>query len=326
MFFATVSLKRSFEHWIRQVSKLHVAYDDIYLDWQLGSGDSSHPTNPIRAKLAVELLENLDPVVITPSATKFDRDLLSHVHSDEYISNVLDKGHCGEWYPDQVHLGEVALEMAAGTVRLYEKILSGEAQVAFNPQGAKHHAQYDHSSGFCVFNDMALVAKLFMAAGLKPMYIDWDAHHGDGVENLLLAYRNIVTASIHQGGIFPGTGLASKPENGAYNFPLSGGDGDIEFLDVMQEIELLADKIQPDVILLATGADAHHSDPLSSLNFDYPGYRAAAQIVGNIANKHAKGRVLIGGAGGYQPLTHTPNVWAQVVAQVYSTVSSAVTV
>jgi acetoin utilization protein AcuC len=209
---------------------------------------------------------------------------------------------------------------------MYEKILSGEAQVAFNPQGAKHHAQYDHSSGFCVFNDMALVAKLFMAAGLKPMYIDWDAHHGDGVENILRAYPNLVTASIHQGGIFPGTGLTSEPENGAYNIPLSNGDGDIEFLDAMQDIELLADEIQPDVILLATGADAHHSDPLSGLNFDYPGYRAAAKIVGEIANKHAKGRVLIGGAGGYQPLTHTPQVWAQVVAQVYSTVNSEISV
>jgi acetoin utilization protein AcuC len=299
------------------MSKLHIAYDDIYLDWQLGSGDGSHPTNPMRAKLAVELLENLDPVMVTPSASESDRDLLSHVHSDGYISKVLDKGHCGEWYPDQTHLGNVALQMAAGTIRLYEKILSGEAKVAFNPQGAKHHAQYDHSSGFCVFNDMALVAKLFSAAGLKPMYIDWDAHHGDGVENILRAYPNIVTASIHEDGIFPGTGLASEPENGAYNWPLSSEAGDVDFLDAMKEIEILADEIQPDVILLATGADAHHSDPLSSLTFDYPGYRAAARIVADIANKHANGRVLIGGAGGYQPLTHTPRVWAAVVSEIH---------
>jgi acetoin utilization protein AcuC len=303
------------------MSKLHVAYDDVYLDWQLGNGDGSHPTNPVRAKLAVEFLENLDPVMVKPSASESDRDLLSHVHSDEYISKVLDQGHCGEWYPDQTHLGNVALEMAAGTIRMYEKILSGEAQVAFNPQGAKHHAQYDHSSGFCVFNDMALVAKLFMAAGLKPMYIDWDAHHGDGVENILRAYPNLVTASIHQGGIFPGTGLTSEPENGAYNFPLSNGDGDIEFLDAMQDIEMLADEIQPDVILLATGADAHKTDPLSSLQFDYPGYEYAAKAVARIANKHSQGRVLIGGAGGYQPLEHTPVIWAKVVSQIYRDIS-----
>jgi len=304
------------------MSKLHVAYDDVYLDWQLGNGDGSHPTNPVRAKFAVEFLESLDPVIVKPSASESDRDLLSHVHSDGYISKVLDQGHCGEWYPDQTHLGKVALEMAAGTIRMYEKILSGEAQVAFNPQGAKHHAQYDHSSGFCVFNDMALAAKLFMAAGLKPMYIDWDAHHGDGVENILRPYRNLVTASIHQGGIFPGTGLKNEPENGVYNWALANGDGDVEFLDAMQEIELLADDIQPDVILLATGADAHHSDPLSGLNFDYPGYRAAARIVADIANKHAKGRVLIGGAGGYQPFDHTPKVWATVVSEIYSDISN----
>ena len=304
------------------MNKLHIAYDEIYLDWQLGSGDGSHPTNPIRAKLAVELLENLEPVIVKPAASQSDRDLLSHVHSDAYISKVLDKGHCGEWYPDQQHLGHVALEMAAGTIRLYEKILSGEAQVAFNPQGAKHHAQADHSSGFCVFNDMALAAKLFMAAGLKPMYIDWDAHHGDGVENILITYPNIVTASIHEGGIFPGTGLESYPELGAYNWALDHQAGDVDFLDAMKEIEILADDIQPDVILLATGADAHHSDPLSSLTFDYPGYRAAARLVADIANKHAKGRVLIGGAGGYQPFNHTPKVWATVVSEIHSTVNN----
>ena len=105
------------------MNKLHIAYDEIYLDWQLGSGDGSHPTNPIRAKLAVELLENLEPVIVKPAASQSDRDLLSHVHSDAYISKVLDQGHCGEWYPDQQHLGDVALEMAAGTIRLYEKIL-----------------------------------------------------------------------------------------------------------------------------------------------------------------------------------------------------------
>ena len=300
------------------MNKLHIAYDEIYLDWQLGSGDGSHPTNPMRAKLAVELLENLEPVMVDPAASESDREHLSLVHSNGYISKVLDQGHCGEWYPDQQHLGDVALEMFAGTVRLVELMLKGEIQVGFNPQGAKHHAQYDHSSGFCVFNDMAWAAKTLTAKGLKVLYIDWDAHHGDGVENLLIEHPAIVTASIHEGGIFPGTGLESYPELGAYNWPLDSQAGDVEFLDAMKEIEILADEIKPDVILLATGADAHHSDPLSSLTFDYPGYRAAARMIADIANKHTKGRVLIGGAGGYQPLDHTPKVWATVVSEIYN--------
>jgi len=126
-----------------------------------------------------------------------------------------------------------------------------------------------------------------------------------------------------ENGIFPGTGLNGHDvKGGVYNWALTSLSGDVEFLDAMQEIELLADEIQPDVILLAAGADAHYSDPLSSLTFDYPGYRAAARIVGDISNKHAKGRVLIGGAGGYQPFDHTPNVWATVVSEIYSTINN----
>jgi len=306
------------------MSKLHIAYDDVYLKWKLGTDGDDHPTNPIRARYATDMLTAaLDVELITPNATDADRKLVESIHDYDYVSDVLDRGHSGQWRPDSIENGQVALEMFAGTVRLVEKMLANEAIVAFNPQGAKHHAQFANSSGFCVFNDMAWAALAFNAAGLKTMYIDWDAHHGDGVENLLRPYPHLVTASIHENGIFPGTGLNGHDvKGGVYNWALTSLSGDVEFLDAMQEIELLADEIQPDVILLAAGADAHYSDPLSSLTFDYPGYRAAARIVGDISNKHAKGRVLIGGAGGYQPFDHTPNVWATVVSEIYSTINN----
>jgi acetoin utilization protein AcuC len=196
-------------------------------------------------------------------------------------------------------------------------MLQGEATVAFNPQGAKHHAQYSHSAGFCVFNDMAWSAHEFARHGLKPMYIDWDAHHGDGVENLLRA-TPYLTASIHDGTIYPGTGLANEPENFVYNWALPRGSGDKEFGEAIDEISELADSYQPDVILLATGADGHKTDPLSTINFDYEGYAYASQVVAEIAKKHTEGRVLIGGAGGYQPHSHTPRIWAQVVTDIYT--------
>jgi acetoin utilization protein AcuC len=85
----------------------------------------------------------------------------------------------------------------------------------------------------------------------------------------------------------------------------------------MDDIRELADKYKPDVVLLATGADGHKTDPLSSLNFDYAGYEYASSIVADIANTYAQGRVLIGGAGGYQPHTHTPSIWAEVVSSVF---------
>jgi acetoin utilization protein AcuC len=258
---------------------------------------------------------------VKPDIQAGDRERVESIHEAKYVSDVLDRGHSGQWSPDNKHMGQVALHMFAGTVRLTEKMLAGEIKVGFNPQGAKHHAQYDHSSGFCVFNDMAWAAREFQKNGMKVMYIDWDAHHGDGVENLLTGSIDLTTCSIHDSVIFPGTGLKGHfPELGVYNWALDPASGDDEFRRAMGEIEQLADKLKPDVVLVATGADAHKSDPLSTLQFDYPGYEDAASTVGRIASAYSEGRVLIGGAGGYQPFDHTPEIWAKVVAKVHDEV------
>lgn len=304
------------------MTKLHVAYGDVYLDWKLGSSDADHPTNPVRAKYATELLAEEHVIeLIKPDIHSSDRDRVESVHDKAYVSRVLDDGHCGEWRPDNPYMGQVALHMFAGTVRLVEKMLDEDVKVAFNPQGAKHHAQYDRSSGFCVFNDMAWAAREFQRNGMKVMYIDWDAHHGDGVENLLADSPDLVTCSIHDSVIFPGTGLnGHKPKSGIYNWALDPGAGDADFMFAVDQIADLSNKIKPDVVLLATGADAHKTDPLSTLNFDYAGYEYAAKVAGQIANSHAQGRILIGGAGGYQPFSHTPHIWSTVVSKVYDEV------
>lgn len=303
-------------------NKLHVAYDDVYLDWKLGSPDYKHPSNPVRAKFATELLtKDYDVEIVKPDISSADRDRVESIHDVAYVSKILDKGHCGEWRPDNPYLGKVALHMFAGTVRLVEKMLDHDVKVGFNPQGAKHHAQFDRSSGFCVFNDMAWAAREFQRNGMKVMYIDWDAHHGDGVENLLADSPDLVTCSIHDSVIFPGTGLnGHEPKKGIYNWALDPGAGDIEFCRAVDEIADLSNEIKPDVVLLATGADAHKTDPLSTLNFDMYGYEYAAKLAGQIANTHAQGRILIGGAGGYQPFDHTPQIWATVVSKVYDEV------
>jgi len=296
---------------------LYIAYGSEYLDWRLGSG---HPTNPERALISTQLIEEMlgkDSITyLTPNASNSDRELLTEVHSPEYVSDVLDTGVSGEWSGQSPKLGATALSMFAGTVRLVEALENGTAKIAFNPQGAKHHAMYDHSSGFCVFNDMAWAAKHFASQGKSVMYIDWDAHHGDGVEKLLLD-TSVTTCSIHERGIFPGTGNVSMPEKNAYNWALPSKSSTGAFLSAMLDIHELAMSIKPDLVILATGADAHKSDPLSSLQFEVEDYIDASKIVSNIANTFSEGRILIGGAGGYQPHTFTPLVWASVVSEVY---------
>ncbi len=116
--------------------------------------------------------------------------------------------------------------IVGGTLEAARHIRDGHAQRAFHPMGAKHHAQRDTASGFCIYNDMAVAAKELAGSGLKVLYVDWDAHHGDGVEFLLEEVPQVMTASIHNGAIFPGTGQRHRPEANEYNWPLSyGSDG-----------------------------------------------------------------------------------------------------
>jgi len=308
--------------------KLHIAYSDDYLKWNLGTGDGSHPTRPIRAKLATEHLVDMfgdDVNIIEPTVDKKDRARLEFIHDKRYVAEVLDKYKAWDWDGVSKDNAETALKMFAGTARLTEMVLDGDATVAFNPQGAKHHAGYKNSSGFCVFNDMAWAARKFQKEGLKPLYIDWDVHAGDGVQNLL-EDTDIPTLSIHGTGIFP-AGMGNHhpdkfgeahtwhdTERHFYNWNIELGSGDDALLSALDEAEDIVAGYAPDVILLATGADGHYGE-YWGMKWTLEGYNEASNMVSTWADKF-----LIGGAGGYQAETWTPIIWANVVGNIYNNV------
>lgn len=313
---------------------LTVVYSDTYLDWQLGSGNGTHPTNPVRAQLATNLLVDrlgdsvriVDPVA--KGSDDSDRAILDTVHDRDFVARTLG-GDNPEWVGTNTVVAAAGFAMFRGTIRAVEAILSGAARVVFNPQGAKHHARFDRGSGFCVFNDMAYAAQAFAATGLKPLYIDWDIHAGDGVFHMLKG-TGIPTISIHEGNIYPGDrelqsldGTRSEvidTENHGYGLNLVRGDGDEHFMRAIDRAAQIIDDYQPDVILLAAGADGHTgTGNLGQIaNFTSAGFDYAARMIADKATRYAEGRVLIGGAGGYQPLHETPETWAQVVATIYT--------
>lgn len=305
-------------------NKITIAYSDDYLNWKLGSGDGSHPTNPIRAKLATNLLTKTfgnSVEIIEPKVMPYDRKELARVHDPDYVSEVVDEGVAHDWHGVNKTNGYTALQMFAGTARLTEAIIDGSIEVGFNPQGAKHHAQYGWSEGFCVFNDFAWSAKKLTEAGLSVVYIDWDVNAGDGVQNLL-ADTNIPTFSIHGSGIYPThSNTYDKEKFGEahthhnldehwYNWNLAQGAGDYELLEALSEISDLVAGYNPDVVLLACGADGHSLDHWG-LRYSYAGFYEAGTMVRQMASK-----VLIGGAGGYRPHDATPLSWANSVAGV----------
>ena len=315
--------------------QLAIVYDDLYLNWLLGNGDGSHPTNPVRAKLAMEkLIASLGNKVqivhpVDPTKEQSDQKALAATHDAEYIDRV-KSGISSEWRGKKPIMGEAAYQMFQGTIRAVELILSGAAKVVFNPQGAKHHAKYANSSGFCVYNDMAYAAMALKAAGLKVLYLDWDIHAGDGVAHMLKG-KGIPCISIHMGRLYPNDSWLNSSDfeyhhsdEKVFNFNVKHGDGDDVFMKAIDASREIIDAYQPDVILVAAGADGHTGpgNITAGANYTSVGFKYAAEMVAEMANKHADGRVIIGGAGGYQPLKETPETWALVVETIYDAVSN----
>jgi acetoin utilization protein AcuC len=319
---------------------LWVEYGEIYLDWLLGAGDGSHPTKPIRAKNAVaKLVERLKGSIVVhdpalDADVEADKIELAKVHGEAHIHGAVNNYVDSLWGGSNEKVARAGLAMFRGTVRAVRALLAGKARVAFNPQGAKHHAMRDNSSGFCLFNDMAWAAEEFKAAGLKPLYLDWDIHAGDGVYELLRE-TDTPTLSIHNGSIFPGNpNMQDRARSSqrhemhqldehAYNWNVLDDDGDEGFKWAIDEAAKVIDGYAPNVILLAAGADGHEGqNDLGIRNqYTYAGFEYAADVVAELAEKH-NAIVLIGGAGGYQAKEHTPEIWARVVERIYTRLSA----
>jgi acetoin utilization protein AcuC len=237
-------------------------------------------------------------------------DELHSVHDMEYVFDVTTRGESSEWSGQRHDLGDLAKLFAGGTLTALDTLIDYKTRLAVHFAGAKHHAMRDHSSGFCVFNDFAIAAtKATNEYDQRVAIFDCDAHHGDGTEMLTKKNKNIMTFSVHEYGIFPGTGLLSDYRNRAYNFPLASNSGDDALLSATEGFLEACEEFQPTMIFVACGADGLKNDPLSSLEYTKDGY---FQAMRKIREQYFDTPILLGGAGGYQPDTETPDLWATV--------------
>jgi len=284
-------------------------HDVDYHNWVLGP---THPTQGRRYTNALALTQayadqfglHLD---VVGGRTATDAELLK-VHTPEYIAHVADGFGPGVWTDQNHELAQLARKLFGGTLAGVERIIAGDTMVVHLP-GAKHHAQADTGSGFCVFADFAAAAlELVHQYGLRVAVLDVDVHHGDGTENLTRAEPNVLTFSIHQGALFPwsATEREDNHELRVYNRPLVAGDGDTELVVAVQEFVDICQEFKPDVILVAAGGDGHREDPLASIEYSVPGYGLA---LSQIRAAYPTMPILLGGAGGYCPDTYTPMMW-----------------
>jgi acetoin utilization protein AcuC len=202
-------------------------------------------------------------------------------------------------------LFERAATAVGGSVLAAELALQGH--VAFHPAGGTHHGRPDRASGFCYFNDPVFAILNLLDAGLeRVLYVDLDAHHGDGVQDALVHDQRVFTISVHEEKRWPRTGPVSDRGAGrARNLPVPRGFNDAE-LDYLLEhavLPLLA-AFQPQALVITCGADALAGDPLSGLELSNIAlWDAVERLV-----SHSRGAVVLGG-GGYNPWT-TVRCWS----------------
>jgi len=188
---------------------------------------------------------------------------------------------------------------AAGGTLLAARLTAAGGGIVYNPGGGTHHGMPARASGFCYVNDPALGLLAWRDAGLAPLlYVDIDAHHGDGVEEAFAGDPAVFTLSVHEAGRWPGTGAVEETRGGgAMNIPVPAGFNDSEMRFVLEEAILpVVAALRPSAIMLQGGADALAEDPLATLSLSNNAHWAVVEALARAAPRF----VLLGG-GGYNP-------------------------
>jgi acetoin utilization protein AcuC len=301
--------------------------------------NEDHPFNPLRLQLTVELLDacgllDADHALVPPRAATAAE--LATVHSPRFVAAVeaasagrLDPATAARFglgtedVPIFPGMHEAATLLVGGSLLAAELVMEGRVGHAFNIGGGLHHAGFDRAAGFCVYNDIAVACRrLVEGYGARVLYIDNDAHHGDGVQDLFYDTDRVLTVSFHETGryLFPGAGATDERGRGdgygfAINVPLEPFTDDASWLAGFESlVPEIARLYRPDVIVLQNGCDGHCLDPLTHLCATTRTFERVAAIVHDLAHDYCGGRLIALGGGGYDIWRVTPRAWALVWA------------
>jgi acetoin utilization deacetylase AcuC-like enzyme len=200
-------------------------------------------------------------------------DAVTAVHGEQYVEEVRSTSASRGSLDDETVLSpgsyRAALHAAGGACAMADALIAGEARAAFcatRPPG--HHARRAATSGFCLFNSVAVAAQHALdALGAHRVFIlDWDVHHGDGTNDLFRSSDAVLFASIHQSGLYPGTGplhdVGSRGGEGfSINLPVPAGADEDAWVSLLEHIAVPAAlEFRPDLVLISAGYDAHRDD------------------------------------------------------------------
>jgi len=239
---------------------------------------SGHPESPERVRKTYEFLKSRGFEFVEPEPAEEEDILL--VHTKEHVEKIKKRQFFDMDTPNLENIYEYARLSVGAAIKAMEMCLSEKTFSLMRPPG--HHASQNNLEGFCYFNNIAVAVKKALKNNLakRVAIIDIDVHHGNGTQAIFLGDQNVLYVSLHQFGIYPGTGL--KSEKNCINYPLAPETNERDYLMVFQEAIEKIKSFSPNMVAVSAGFDTYRKDPLANINLDIETYRRIGSIISDL--------------------------------------------
>ena len=270
-----------------------------------------HPECPERINAIADLLlvKGYRDFMVPYDAPLATMEQLARAHASLYVTDIMDRSPAEGYVhvdPDTVmnpHTMTAALRAAGAAVLATDLVLKGEVGTAFcNVRPPGHHAERSAGMGFCFFNNVAVGLRhaLDVHGVERAALIDFDVHHGNGSADILAGDERVLMCSIYEKGLYPLTEDAVPQSANMVHAGMAKRTGSAEFRALVDEQWMPAlEAFKPQIIYISAGFDAHREDDMGNLGLVDADYEWVTQRLFDLAQKHAKGRIVSCLEGGY---------------------------
>jgi len=269
-----------------------------------------HPERPARLHAVGEGIEasGVRDAIVTFEARPAPAEAIERVHPGRYLRGLHELCVAGGGPIDadtvaSEHSYDAACLAAGAGLEAVRRLQAGEGTTAFcavRPPG--HHATVAKPMGFCLVNNVSVTAAALADQGERVLVLDYDAHHGNGTQDIFYEDPRVVYVSIHEYPLYPGTGALAETglaagEGTTVNIPVpAGATGDVYRAAIDEVVAPLVDRWQPTWLLVSAGFDAHRRDPITGLGLSSGDY---ADLALQVAALVPPGRSVFFLEGGY---------------------------